>query len=521
MQTTDLKTSSKINQSFWQWNLKTNEVKLSRSFEYLFGLEVGQISPSYEALMNFIHPDDRVLVKEALEHSLRTLSSYKIEHRIVWRNGEIHWVEGCGEVVLDEDNTPFKLLGYIKNIDHVVLLRENNELLNNQVINQSTMTDALLRGLNSHSLVSITDNQGVITYVNENFCRSSLYQMSELIGKNHSVLSSNIHGKKFWGDFWEKIKTGKIYNNVFINKSKFGEYYYLDTTVIPILSEQSGITQYLSISTDVTHYKRLNEEIGKYSSELEEKVEEKINELKVTQAQLVQSAKLAALGEMSSGLAHELNNPLFLIQGFAVELKEKLSLSRQELDQADLIEDADEIYKNCLRMNSLIKHFREFTRISSTEFESVDIHAAINRSLHFFKEQFRLQQIEVNLQLDSPSYIIDGIGSRLEQVFVNLLSNSRDALSQKSMKDKKLILIKTKKIGTNIIIYFNDNGVGIPPENLDKIANPFFTTKSISHGTGLGLSIAHSIIDEVRGSVVCRSTQNEFTEFEITLPLKG
>lgn len=516
----DLVIYTKTEQCFWDWNIITGEIKWTDSIEGMFGLKPGQFKRTYEDFISYIHPDDVQKVLTAVNDSVKNISTYNIDHRIIWPNGEIHWLEEAGEIVVDEKNIPQRMIGSVRNIDHIVFLKENNRILEKQISNQTSMTDALLKGIDKHSLVSITDTKGIITYANDNFCKTSRYKLSELIGKNHNIVNSNHHDKKFWSDFWEKISKGQTFSGVIVNKTKDGELYYVDTTVVPIRSQKNVIYQYISIRTDITHLKRHQDEIEKYSSELEEKVEFGAKELKETQAQLVQSAKLAALGEMSSGLAHELNNPLFLIQGFAETLKEKIELNHNLPNHTDMLDEISEIYQNAIRMRLLIKHFGEFTRLSSEEFESVDIHETIHRSLHFFKEQFRLKEIEVILDLDAQSSNVRGISNRLEQVFVNLLSNSRDALVAKNSAIVKNINIKTMNDKSNLKIIFRDNGIGIAKENLSKIANPFFTTKEVSQGTGLGLSILHSIIDEVSGAVSWRSTKNEYTEFEISIPLE-
>ncbi|MDD4976599.1 MAG: PAS domain-containing protein [Bacteriovorax sp.] len=517
----NLKIYTKYYQCFWKWNIKTGAIEWSDSIEPMFGLKKGEFGRTYESFLSYIHPEDREHVIEAVKLSLEIFCPYFVRHRVVWPNGEIHYVEESGEIVKDKDNKPSRMLGSIKNIDYYVYLETSNPLFRNKIYNPTILMDSLLKGVNQHSLVTITDVNGKIIYVNDKFCKISGYSFSEVIGHNHNITSSGLHDKTYWVNFWKTIKSGKVFNGIMVNRNKNGELYYVDTTIVPIFTETNEIYQYISMRTDVTHLQKLKMKTDVYSSELKVEVEFKEKKLRETQAQLIQSAKLAALGELSSGLAHELNNPLFLIQGFSANLKEKIEENHQAEGYADMIDDANEIYNNCIRMTNLIKHFREFTRLSSDDFVDVDIHSTIINSLHFFKEQFRLNEIHFELSLNAIEYYVAGVSNRLEQVLVNLLSNSRDSLLEKVMSERRLIHIKTISDGNNIKIIFSDNGIGIDSKNINKITDPFFTTKKVNQGTGLGLSIAHSIIDEVGGAIECKSIINEGAEFEITMPLKG
>jgi PAS domain S-box-containing protein len=509
---------NELSQCFWKWNIKTSEFKYGKNFETMLGLEFGQFAGTYDAFLECICLEDREKYIKCVGMSFKQSESFQIEFRVKWPNGEIHWIEQSGDILFDESHQPLRVIGMMRNIDPIIELKNQNKILTSQIINTPTLLDSLLQGINEHALVSITDSDGVITYVNENFCKVSLYSPTELIGQNHNIISSKLHDSKFWKDFWKKLKTGQLFKGMVVNKNKEGELYYVDTVVVPIFSKTNKIEQFISIRTNITSLKKYSTEIEIYSATLEERFNEKTRELIETQSQLIQSGKLAALGEMSSGLAHELNNPLFLIQGFAENLKDKIQTHSECKDYEEMVDDVKEIYDNCLRMSSLINYFREFTRMSNqVSFEKVDLHTCINRAFRLFKEQFRLKEIDVVFDLGATHFKILGITNRMEQVFVNLFSNSRDALASKVI-DKKMISIKTINDGENIKIIFRDNGSGIDKAIIDKIANPFFTTKETNFGTGLGLSITHTIVDEVNGKMTWDSVKNEYTEFEIIIP---
>ncbi len=256
------------------------------------------------------------------------------------------------------------------------------------------------------------------------------------------------------------------------------------------------------------------EDINKMNNYLKKKT----IELKKMQAQIVHNAKLASLGVMSSGLAHELNNPLQFIMGF----NESLKAVYEDFDQVtyeQVKDEIEEIDKNCHRMNNIIKHFREFSRQDDSNFKRLKINDVIHKSFILFKEQLRLRNIKMELDLSNQDPEVNGNNTRLEQVFTNLISNSRDAISSSSPEEGGLLKVISKTKEDSILIDFMDNGPGIKKANIDRIFDPFYTTKEVGKGTGLGLSISFGILQEHKGDINCVSTSDQGTTFQIKLPL--
>jgi len=241
-----------------------------------------------------------------------------------------------------------------------------------------------------------------------------------------------------------------------------------------------------------------------------------VTEIRIKDKQLVQSGKLAALGEMSSGIAHELNNPLHFIKGFNNRIKHKFEESHN-LFFDDVSEYIHRIDENCNRMEVIINHFRDFSRQSDNKTEVVPINDTIYKSCTLLNEQLRLRGIKLNFKLAKEEVYINGDKNRLEQVFFNLISNSRDALDNISETKDPEILIRSSIEDNKVRIEFNDNGNGIEEKTLDKIFNPFFTTKDVGKGTGLGLSISHGIIKDHKGQITCESSLGNGTSFIIHL----
>ncbi|MBL6990957.1 MAG: HAMP domain-containing protein [Bacteriovoracaceae bacterium] len=246
---------------------------------------------------------------------------------------------------------------------------------------------------------------------------------------------------------------------------------------------------------------------------------ETINEkLKKTQVQLIQSAKLASLGELSAGLAHELNNPLQSIIGFTQALRDYIS-SHEQVISKDTEEYFIEITNNYNRMREIIKHFRVFSRQNEQINKSVDVNEVINNSFILFKEQLRLGNIKYQLDLDKGGPKVFGNEIRLEQVFTNLITNGRDAISSVDKAQEGMLLVSSKVNADCVVLDFKDSGMGISEQKIDRIFDPFFTTKDTDRGTGLGLSISYGIIKDHKGQICCHETSNKGTTFRIILPL--
>ena len=224
-----------------------------------------------------------------------------------------------------------------------------------------------------------------------------------------------------------------------------------------------------------------------------------------TEQQLIQSGKLATLGEMASGIAHELNQPLSVIKTVSSFFINKLN-SDELIAENVLYNMLHKIDSNVDRAGRIINHMREFSRKSNIDFEMVQINEVLQRSFEIFSQQLKLRDISVVWALEGTLPKISADPGRLEQVFINLLLNARDAIELRcGPRDvpgaEKTIRLKTSVSEGNVICEVCDTGVGIPPAVMDKIFEPFFTTKEVGKGTGLGLSISYGIVKDCGGTI--------------------
>jgi len=237
-------------------------------------------------------------------------------------------------------------------------------------------------------------------------------------------------------------------------------------------------------------------------------------ELRDKQEQLVQAGKLATLGELTTGVAHELNNPLNntgLFVGNAIDLIE-LGVT----DKGQIVRELRQAMQQVRKATEIISHLRTFGRAAPVSREPIPLRQVIERALSLMQQQLRLREIEVTVDLGREEPVVVGNPIQLEQVFINLLTNARDAMADSPRKAIRI----SGSVGPAIVeVAFADTGDGIPPGLERRIFDPFFTTKEVGKGTGLGLSITYGIINEHGGTISVVSPPGEGATFLIQLPL--
>ena len=233
--------------------------------------------------------------------------------------------------------------------------------------------------------------------------------------------------------------------------------------------------------------------------------------LRNTQAQLVHSSKLKAMGEFTAGLAHELAQPLTAIRGLVLHMLKHKELYKDDAGKLELISKATE------KMEKVISHLRTFSRIDKAVFKPVDVNRVVEDAFLIAGEMLKKTRIKVEKRLSQLPPIMGNQGA-LEQVVINLLSNAKDAMPQGGT-----LTVSTELMERNgkryIKLAVKDTGCGIPEDVLPRIFEPFFTTKDVDRGTGLGLSISYGIIKDHRGDILVESTEGKGTTFSVLLPV--
>ncbi|MFA7424529.1 MAG: PAS domain-containing protein [Desulfosarcinaceae bacterium] len=240
--------------------------------------------------------------------------------------------------------------------------------------------------------------------------------------------------------------------------------------------------------------------------------------------QLIQASKMATLGEMATGVAHELNQPLSVIKTVSSFFIRKLEQGGR-IDAPVLDEMLRKVDGNVDRASKIINHMRQFARKSDETLERVEVNQVMENALDIFSQQLKVRGIEVARQMADGLPPIMGDCGRLEQVFINLLLNARDAIEEKAANQPgvavdRRITLRTFRSGPQVVCQVCDTGIGLAPDLADKVFEPFFTTKEVGKGTGLGLSISYGIVKECGGAIRAVARPGTGACFEVTFPVE-
>ncbi len=238
---------------------------------------------------------------------------------------------------------------------------------------------------------------------------------------------------------------------------------------------------------------------------------------------LIQAGKMATLGEMATGIAHELNQPLNVIR-LGCDYVVKKTKTGQILSQEDLVNLTRELTFSVDRASRIINHLRQFGRKADDSMGPIDLNMPIRNVFTLMGTQLEAQGIRWELGLDYHLPQILGDANRLEQVFINLLLNSRDAmLAEEKARPQgpkaKIVKIESRLVGSRVVVTVSDTGPGVPEAIKNKVFEPFFTTKKTGEGTGLGLSISYGIIREHHGTIEIDSGKTRGATFRLTFPV--
>jgi len=263
-------------------------------------------------------------------------------------------------------------------------------------------------------------------------------------------------------------------------------------------------------------------ELEEWGHTLEQKVEAASRELRLAQAEAARGEKLASVGLLAAGIAHELNNPLTGVLTFSTLVRKQMP------DGSPEAEDLDLVIQETRRCASIIRRLLDFAREKAPEKNFADLNRLIERTVGLVSESARAADIEISVDLDRTLPPVWMDESLVEQVVMNMLVNAQHAIEgagRISVRTRKREQYQRSAANAEPAdlaeITIRDSGCGIAPENLQKIFDPFFTTKGVGKGTGLGLSVSHGTIEAHGGTIEVNSKVGEGTEFRIYLPLEG
>jgi histidine kinase len=328
----------------------------------------------------------------------------------------------------------------------------------------------------------------------------TIIDCNEMAERSYGFASGEMHGLSFVTLFpEEEQEKAKSYVKAFTalnrvrQKRKDHSLFYVDFRLSPAVYNDRNVL--LVTATDVTD--RLE-----------------------TEQKLIQAGKMATLGEMATGVAHELNQPLTVIKAASGFIIRKISRS-QPIDSDILKTMAEEIDSHVDRASQIIDHMRAFGRQSDHSLERVNVNAVVSSSVEMFISQLTLRGIAVKREFEENLPEILGVSNRLEQVFINLLLNARDAIEEAEEENPntdKVITLTTYSTPRAVVAVVEDTGTGVPAGLVDKIFEPFFTTKVVGKGTGLGLSITYGLIKDFGGTIRVQNKEEGGAKFTLTFP---
>jgi PAS domain S-box-containing protein len=364
--------------------------------------------------------------------------------------------------------------------------------------------------------ILILGADGLIDEINHAFEELTGFVRDELIGQKPSDLFPTHAQAQTMGRAREMngelIQISGTHEDIVI-RQKDGIVRLVELTIRPVEMGQELLSMVLF--RDVTEKKRMEREVLTKHSELRNayvQLEKTNADLKAMQETLVQAGKMAALGELAAGIAHELNQPLQGIRGYAQELQATLTGASEEAQTF-----LKEIISNADKMAQIIQYLRTFTRKSVEDLEWVDLHTAVEEAFKMLSRQFHSRGIQIHREFakDLPKLYANPL--QLEQVFINLSTNARDAI-EASGRGTGNIWIRTRADGDFIEVTFRDDGAGMNERTKAKVFNPFFTTKEVGKGMGLGLSLSYGILTKIHASIVVESELGKGAQFVLRIP---
>lgn len=348
--------------------------------------------------------------------------------------------------------------------------------------------------LNQAAIVAITDRAGGIIHVNDKFCAISKYSRQELLGQNHRIINSGYHSREFWVEMWKTISSGHVWEGEVRNRAKDGNFYWVNTTIVPFLDENGEPYQYVSIRYEITQRKLAEEQLRIYTARLE-----------ISNRELQDFASVAA---------HDLQEPLRKIETFGDRLRNKASATLPE-DCKDYLE---RMMSSATRMRRLIDDLLTFSRIATRAqpFVPTDLNVVLSEVLSDL--EIRIEQVKGQVEHGSlPT--IEADESQMRQLFQNLISN---ALKFHQAGRVPVVRVNATISGRECVISVSDNGIGFEEKYLDRIFTIFqrLHGRQAYEGTGVGLAVVRRIVERHGGKISARSTPGQGSTFVVTLPVR-
>jgi PAS domain S-box-containing protein len=447
----------------------------SRALE-LFGYSSDELATV--GLTELVHPDDRKLANK------RYLATFKDKarspayntYRIMGKGGDIKWMEVSATKIMWEGRAA--VLAFMTDVTE---RKQAEGALRQSEERYRTILEDMEKGYYESDLA------GNITFVNDSMCRILGYGNEEMIGTNYRRYVGEEKARQIYKDANGVYRTGKParwFSWEFLTKS--GEARFIEASIAPRLNAQGEVIGFRGIFNDVT-------------------------EREAIEQQVLMTSKLASIGELASGVAHELNNPLTGVMGYAQLLVDSKNVP------PEVKSDLNKVYQESQRAAKIVQNLLSFARRRKPEKSYFDVNELVQKTLDLRSYELKTSNIRVDVNLEPGPPEIKADYYQIQQVILNIIINAEQALTETGRRGK--ITVTTSAVEDCIRISIADNGPGIPKENISRIFDPFFTTKEVGKGTGLGLSVCHGIVTAHGGNIYVESEEGKGSEFIIDLPI--
>jgi PAS domain S-box-containing protein len=356
--------------------------------------------------------------------------------------------------------------------------------------------------LDQSTIVAITDQRGIITFVNDEFCRISKYSRGELLGQDHRLINSGYHSKDFIRDLWTTIAGGKVWKGELKNRARDNSIYWVDTTIVPFLNSEGKPYQYIAIRHDITQLKLAEDQIRQQAAELQH------------------SAQLSLIGELAAGLAHEIKNPLAGIQG-AVDIL----IRRRDANDPER-EALEGVRHQVERIDATVRALLDRARPRSHQPARTSLTEVTQRAVNLASAQLtgrpaRHKRVRLEFEPPADDIVLSADASQIEGAVLNLIINAIEAVADEGQVVVSITRAENtadeESAAAEAVIEISDNGRGINDEDLARIFNPFFT--KTEGGTGLGLPAVRRIARLHGGRVEVKSVPGAGSTFRLHLPI--
>lgn len=404
-------------------------------------------------------------------------------------------------------------------------MEKANRTLDKKVERRTNQLKKSLNIIDKYVIRSSTDLEGNIVYVSDAFCKISGYSKSELLGKPHSIVRHPDMPKEVFKNMWETIQSGKTWNGILKNKTKKGDFYWVEANIEPKFNDQGNIIAYTAIRNNITSNVLLEELNKSLNERIKHEVERNTRQFENMQKEQLKTAKLSSIGALAAGITHEINTPLTYIKGNFELMKFDIEDIKQEEIKYRLLDNTTSIMDGISRITNIVEAMREVSQNSTEQKKIENIYSTIitaltisfNTSKQITKVYLNGELFNIDMDKDKYIYNVKVQRQRIEQVWIVIIRNALDELFKIEDYEQRRLDIDIYNKQNKFIVKFKDNAGGIDDSIIDNVFEPFISSKQ-QGGIGIGLNIAKKIVEDQNGTIKAYN-EDKCAVFEIELEM--